>query len=89
MNIPNFEDIKVVDEHGMFTPGAKNMFEQAFLSLIQGVGQEGYQVTQLDQDTVNLIEPNAPEGTLVHDVTNNAMKLRLNDGTFHEIEVKP
>ncbi len=74
MNIPNFEDVKVIDKDGFFTDEWRTIMEQLFQALQQNVGDEGFNVPP--QSTTNITSivaanPPPPNGRIFYDSTAN------------------
>lgn len=64
MNIPNFENIQFVERGGFLTDSYQNILQQLFTALQRGVGQEGFEISQISSDP-NSVNPPATGGQLV------------------------
>ena len=57
MNIPNFENIQFVDRDLYLTDNYQNILQQLFTQLQNGVGQEGFQVSNVSSDPNSVTPP--------------------------------
>ncbi len=100
MIIPSYVDIPVIDpKTGMFTSQWKAIMQQLLTSLITNASDQGIVMPSQDATEITLIETsqrstptgnqfNCQFGTIVYDVTNNVLKVALNNAgapQFHNI----
>jgi hypothetical protein len=64
MNIPNFEDSKIVDENGRLTPVWRNILNQLFTELQTNASEEGLYVPVLSSQAIEQLESST--GALVY-----------------------
>lgn len=93
MNIPNYLEIKVIDEKGYFTPQWKIVMQQLLTELQNNASNEGLVAPSQDASNITTIQNNqvnnpAPPpstlytcqfGTLLYDSTNNLLKVALSN----------
>lgn len=82
--IPNFEDIKFVDENGYLTNEWRNILMQLFQGLQSNFSNEGLKVPQ--QPAANLVTLSTAQsiGSLVYDSDNNKFKACIPNGSVGE-----
>lgn len=85
MNIPNFQNSKVVDEKGMLTAEWANIFQQLFTELQINVSNEGYKVPQQTTTTISTLNNTNSTSALIYDSTLDELKVNLN-GVFKTIQ---
>ena len=85
MNIPNFEDIKVVDENGKFTQAWKNIMSQLFNELQKRMSEEMHVAPS--QTTANIAQFNTPDyvGGVVYNTDTKQLNANI-DGTIKVIQ---
>lgn len=86
INIPNFENIQIVDKQGYFTPSAAVLFQQLFTELQANYSNEGLKVPR--QSTANIVTLNTAQsiGALLYDKETHQAKVNIN-GVFKVIQV--
>lgn len=84
MNIPNFQDVKVVDDNGFFTPEWKHIFSQLFNELQTRMSQESHIVPSQSSSTITQLNVPDYQGGLLYDEDNNKLKVNI-AGTFKEV----
>ena len=84
MPIPVFDNIKVVDENGYFTPEWKNIIESLFATLQYKLSDEGSVIPSQPNANIQVLTE-APNGTMVYDETNNTALININ-GDFKIIQ---
>lgn len=85
MNIPNFVDIKVVDESGFFTPEFKHIFGQLFAQLQTRLSDTGYVIPSQPNDFIDKICAAGVNNLLVVDSVNKELKVIL-DGAVKTVQ---
>ena len=84
MIIPNFSNIKVVDEKGYFTPDWQNLMQELFSTLQKNLSNEGIIVPQQDAANILSLNSGASIGALLYDSDNDLLKVNL-AGTFKTV----
>ena len=85
MIVPNFENDKFVNSDGYLTEKWSNILQSLFSMLKHDLGKEGFVVPALTTDNTSLIEESSEVSTLVYDTNIGSLKIKLNDGMFHDI----
>lgn len=90
MNFPifDFAGIQFTDQEGKLTDAAQKIMDLLLKTLINGVGTEGFAVSQLTADQITVVQNNKDSygsytcqfGTLVYDTTNNQLKVAKDVG---------
>ncbi len=94
MNIPNFQNIKFIDEKGYLTNEWALILQQLFTALQTSLSNEGYQLPQQPTTTITSLQtrfaaapsPSAYYGDLLYDTTTNQFKVNI-AGTFRIVQV--
>jgi hypothetical protein len=94
MNIPNFENIKFVDNNGYITTEWQFILQQLFTLLQKNLSDEGYLIPQQPTSVITTLQtqfaanptPSAFFGDLLYDSTTNQAKINI-AGTFKVITV--
>ena len=86
MKIPNFLDIRLVDEKGFITDEWRQILEQLFQQLQKNVGDEGFVVSS--QTATNIALLNLVNGTIIYDSTSNEFK-GMKAGTLQKFTLVP
>lgn len=81
MNIPNFQNIRMVDSKGYLTAEWQQLMQQLFTQLQANLSDEGYKLPQQSTSTIVSLNTAASKGALLYDSTTNEFKVNIN-GTF-------
>ncbi len=88
MNIPNFVDIPVIVKRndGYYWSDEWRAIMIALIQTLQtNASNEGLVPPSQSAANIGIITPSAQTFTLIGDTTNNKLKVKLQDGTFHSI----
>lgn len=77
MTIPVFDNIRVIDENGIFTPEWRAIIQDLFQTLQSRFSAEGLVMPSQSVTNINLLN-NSDNGALVYDSTDNLPKIRVN-----------
>lgn len=94
MNIPNFENIRFVDEKGYLTESWQNIMQQLFTALQSNVSNEGFQIPQQTTATIATLQtrfaaatdPTVYNGDMLYDSSTDELKVNI-AGTFKVVQV--
>jgi hypothetical protein len=78
MNIPNFTDIKFVNEDGNLTDTWRQTLSQLFTELQKNTSNEGLVSPSQNVTNIGVLAPNIFNGTLIYDETNNNLAAKIN-----------
>lgn len=84
MIIPNFIDIKVVDEKGYFTPEWREIMNTLFTQMQNNLSEEGIQLPLQDDTNVGLLNNSKSKARLLYNSDTNKAIVNIN-GTYKEI----
>jgi hypothetical protein len=87
MTIPVFDNIRVVDENGIFTPEWRAILQNLFQTLQDRFSNEGLVMPSQSVTNINLLN-NSDDGALVYDETTNLPKIRVN-GVWEILNFSP
>jgi hypothetical protein len=87
MTIPVFDNIRVVDENGIFTPEWRAILQNLFQTLQDRLSNEGLVMPSQSVTNINLLN-NSDDGALVYDETTNLPKIRVN-GIWETLNFSP
>jgi hypothetical protein len=87
MTIPVFDNIRVVDENGIFTPEWRAIIQDLFQTLQTRFSAEGLVMPSQSVININQLN-NSDNGALVYDETDNLPKIRVN-GIWETISFSP
>lgn len=86
MNIPNFENIQLVDKNGYLTEQWQNILMQLFTQLQTNLSNEGYKVPQQPTATITTLNTAQSKSALIYDETTDELKVNI-AGTFRVVQV--
>jgi hypothetical protein len=86
MNIPNFENIQIVDRNGYLTEQWQLIMQQLFQVLQQNLSDEGYKLPQQPTSIITTLNTAASTGNLLYDSTTDQAKVNI-AGTYRVIQV--
>lgn len=86
MNIPNFENIQMVDRNGYLTEQWQMIMQQLFQVLQQNLSDEGYKLPQQSTTIITALNTAASTGNLLYDSTTDQAKVNI-AGTYKVIQV--
>lgn len=87
MTIPVFDNIRVIDENGIFTPEWRAIIQDLFQTLQSRFSAEGLVMPSQSVTNINLLN-NSDNGALVYDSTDNLPKIRVN-GVWENLNFSP
>lgn len=87
MTIPVFDNIRVVDENGIFTPEWRAIIQNLFQTLQDRFSNEGLVMPSQSVTNINQLN-NSDNGALVYDETTNLPKIRVN-GIWETLNFSP
>jgi hypothetical protein len=85
MNIPNFVDVKVVDDKGYFTEEFRQIFSQMITQFQTNLSNEGYKIPSQTTDNIDNLDNMNSNYRLIIDRDTDELKINLN-GTFKVIQ---
>jgi hypothetical protein len=80
MNIPNFENIKFVDNNGFLTDEWKNILTQLFQQLQTNLSAEGISVPKQSNANIIALSTAKSIGNIIYDNTSNQFKACVPSG---------
>lgn len=85
MIVPNYLNTAFTDSNGNLTPQWSLLLDQLLRQMQINLSNEGFVIPSQNATNMNTIEPQAQNGTLLYDSTTGKLRIKLNDGTFHDI----
>ena len=85
MNIPNFNDTRVIDKDGKLSDEWRQILSQLFTQLQGGLSDEGISVPQQSSANITTLADANKSGTLLYDSDNHLLKVNVN-GIFKTIQ---
>lgn len=86
MKVPDYVNAKLVDQNGMMSDVWRNTINELLTELQSNFSNEGLVPPTQNTANINVINPEATNGTLIYDEDTNELKVRLSDGNFHVIQ---
>ena len=85
MNIPTLINVQFTDKEGYLTTAMQFYNDQLNQALRDGLGENGFTVSQLTSANITLAEPDAPNGTLWFDTDLAKLKVKTAAGVVETI----
>lgn len=86
MNIPNYENVPVIEKGGVLTAAWSLILQQLISELQKNLSNEGYIVPQQPTATITMLNTTASTGALLYDSDTDELKVNI-AGTFRVVQV--